>query len=196
MNRLSSARRARVLFATALTAVLFLGSHAHAEEPGPVPRLLPAPVSADTRTPPNTALAFVSGAAVVVLGMGTGAALIGSDAGRAPDNAGWMVMQSSFAVAPFVAHGVVSEWGRGLLFATPPLATTAGTATVFALDPKAVRHSKLTEQRILWSLFVVGLFSSTYGVVDATFAADRARAVAVTPVVTAHDVGVEIGGTL
>ena len=186
MNRFSSTRPARVLFATALAAELLHGSLARAEET----------VTADSRSAPNTALAFVSGAAVLVLGMGTGAALIGSDAGRPPDNAGWMVMQSSFAAAPLIAHGVVSEWGRGLLFASPPLATTAGTATVFALDSKAVRHSKLPQQRILWSLFFVGLFSSAYGVVDATFAAERARPVAVTPVVGAHDVGIEIAGTL
>jgi hypothetical protein len=194
MNRLFTARRGRFLSMTVLAAELCLVSLAHAEEPAQA--VAPLPIADARRAEPDTALAFVSGAAVLVLGMGTGAALIASDAGRPPDNAGWMVIQSSFAAAPLVAHGVVSEWGRGLLFATPPLATTAGTATVFAVDSKAVRHSKLPEQRLLWSLFVVGLFSSAYGVVDSTFAGDRARRIAVAPVLSAHDVGVAIAGTL
>ena len=105
-------------------------------------------------------------------------------------------MQSSFAVAPLAAHGVVGEWGRGLLYASPPLATTAGTATLFAVDSNAVRHSNLTEQRILWSLFVVGLFSSAYGIVDTAFADSRARRVVVTPVMGRGIAGIDIRGTL
>jgi hypothetical protein len=64
------------------------------------------------------------------------------------------------------------------------------------VDSNAVRHSNLTQQRILWSLFVVGIFSSAYGVVDATFADSRARRVVVAPVVGAGTAGLEIEGTL
>jgi hypothetical protein len=189
-----SPARLRRFFGAAAAAggLLAVAPVVHAEEPGTA-RAEGAKAS-DSR--PDTALAFATGALTLVLGMGTGASLIGSDAGRTQDIAGWMVMQSSFAVAPFVAHGVAGEWGRGLWFATPPFATTVGTATVFAVDSNAVRHSNLTQQRILWSLFVVGIFSSAYGVVDATFADSRAWRVVVAPVVGAGTAGLEIEGTL
>ncbi len=155
-----------------------------------------SPAAPEAPAVPDTAAAFVTGASVFVLGMGVGASLIGSNSGRTADIAGWMVMQSSFAASPIVAHGVAGEWGRGLLLGSVPLATTAGTATVFAVDPNAVRHSALPEQRLLWSLFVVGLFSSVYGVVDATWADERARRVAVTPMLGPRIAGVVVGGNL
>jgi hypothetical protein len=188
-------RLRRFLGAVAVTMVLFCAaSVVRAEEPaaGAPPQTRSA--AADSR--PDTTAAFVTGALSLVVGMGTGASLIGSDAGRTMDIAGWMVMQSSFTVAPFVAHGVAGEWGRGCWFSTVPLATTAGSATVFAIDSNAVRHSNLTEQRILWSLFVVGIFSSAYGVVDASFADSRARRIAVAPLVGRGTAGLQIGGTL
>jgi hypothetical protein len=179
-----------VLVATGLSSI---ASAAHAEEPAP-----PAPQ-------PDTAAAFVAGTAVFVASLGVGASLIGSNGGKCVseghcakglDITGWMVMQSGFVAAPVVAHGIAGEWGRGLLFGSVPFATTAGTATVFAIDPNAVRHSALPEQRILWSLFVVGLFSSAYGVVDSLSADERARRLVVTPVVGRDTVGIDVEGTL
>jgi hypothetical protein len=170
---------------------------AKADEPVPATASpTPTPVRPARVAEPDTALAFIGGASVLVLGLGVGASLIGSDAGRVTDVGGWMLMQSGFAAAPFVAHGFVGEWGRGLLFACPPLATTAGTAATFGVDSNGVRHSPLSEQRILWSLFVVGLFSSAYGVVDSVFADTRARKVVVTPVVGAGIAGLSVEGTL
>jgi hypothetical protein len=166
------------LVATGLSSI---ASAAHAEEPAPAP---------------DTTAAFVAGTSVFVVGLGLGASLIGSNGGRPMDITGWMVMQSGFAAAPIVAHGITEEWGRGLLFGSVPLATTAGTATVFAIDPNAVRHSALPEQRLLWSLFVVGLFSSAYGVVDALSADERARQLVVTPVVGRGAAGIYVEGTL
>lgn len=197
MSRFPPARLRRCACVLVAVGSWGFAQSAIAEEPA-LPASVPAepPAEHGARDEPDTALAFVAGASVLVLGLGVGASLIGSNAGRPTDNAGWMVMQSGFAAAPFVAHGVAGEWGRGLLFACPPLATTAGTATVFAVDEKAVRHSALPEQRLLWSLFVVGLFSSAYGVVDSTFADTRARRLVVTPVAGLGSAGIDVEGTL
>lgn len=196
MNSFSHARMRRLMGALAATGLASITSVARAEE------------TAVPERQPDTAAAFIAGASVIVAGLGVGASLIGSNGGsggkcvsggectKGLDNAGWMVMQSSFAAAPIVAHGITGEWGRGLLFASVPLATTAGSATVFAVDPSAVRHSALPEQRILWSLFVVGLFSSAYGVVDTLSADARARRVVVTPVVGRGVAGIDVEGTL
>jgi hypothetical protein len=192
MARNPPARVRRFLGATGLVAsTLCAALPARAEEPA---FTRPAPPPIEHAGTPDTALAFVTGASVLLLGMGVGASLIGADHGRTEDIAGWMVMQSSFAVAPLAAHAVVGEWGRGLLFATPPLATTAGTAAVFGVDSNAVRHSPLSEQRVLWACFVAGLFSGAYGVVDSTFADDRR--VTITPVVGMGTAGIDVRGTL
>lgn len=164
-----------------------------------VSSLAPAAVAEDSAPSarlPDSAAAFVAGTSVFVVGLGVGASMIGGENGRTSDIAGWMVMQSSFAAAPFVAHGVTSEWGRGLLFSSVPLATTAGTGTVFGLDPNGVRHSALPQQRVLWSLFVVGLFSSAYGVVDSLFADERAERVVVAPVLGRGVAGISVEGSL
>jgi hypothetical protein len=196
MNGFSLARLRRLLGALVTTGVASITSVARAEETA-------APVRE-----PDTAAAFIAGASMIVVGLGVGASLIGGNAGNAGkcvsggqctnslDVAGWMVMQSGFAAAPIVAHGITGEWGRGLLFGSVPLATPAGSATVFAIDPTAVRHSALPEQRVLWSLFVVGLFSSAYGVVDALSADERARRVVVTPTFGRGAAGIDVEGTL
>jgi len=184
MNSISPARLRRLVGALAATSISSIASAALAEEPAPSSRA------------PDTGAAFAAGASVFVVGLGVGASLIGGNGGPRTDNAGWMVMQSGFAAAPLVAHGITGEWGRGLLFGSVPMATTAGTATVFGLDSKAVRHSDLPQQRILWTLFVVGLFSSAYGVVDATFADERARRVVVAPALGRGTAGIDVEGTL
>jgi hypothetical protein len=196
MNISSSERMRRLVGALTVTALASTSMAAGAEETA-------APVR-----PPDTAAAFIAGASVIVVGLGVGASLIGGNNGsggkcvsggectKSLDNAGWMVMQSSFAAAPMVAHGITGEWGRGVLFGSVPLATTAGSAAVLAIDPNAVRHSPLSEQRVLWSLFVVGLFSSAYGVVDSLSADERARRLVVTPAIGRGLAGINVEGTL
>ncbi len=170
--------RARLLCSTALAVAL---------------SAVAIPVRADE---PDTGLAFVTGASVFLAGFVAGGTLIAGNAGRGADTAGWLTMQASFAVAPLAAHGVVGEWGRGLVFAAAPTAAAGGNAVLFATDPNAVRHSVLSEQRVLWSLFGFGLFSGLVGIVDATFADRRAKALVIAPSVGAGRVGLEVGGVL
>lgn len=184
MNSFSPACMRRFVGTVAAVSLSIVAPAVRAEETTP-----PPPV-------PDTAAAFIAGTAVLVAGVGVGATIIAGNDGKTSDIGGWMVMQSGFAVAPLVAHGITGEWGRGLVFGSVPLATTAGTATVFALDSNAVRHSDLPQQRILWSLFVVGLFSSAYGVVDSIGADDRARRLVVAPVVGRGIAGIDVEGAL
>jgi hypothetical protein len=184
MNSFSPARMRRLVGTLAATSLAIIASAARAEDTPPSPRV------------PDTAAAFVAGTSVLVASFGVGASLIGGNGGKTSDIGGWMVLQSGFAAAPLVAHGVTGEWGRGLIFGSVPLATTAGTATVFAIDSNAVRHSELPQQRMLWSLFVAGLFSSAYGVVDSLGADERARRLVVAPVVGRGVAGIDVEGTL
>jgi hypothetical protein len=147
---------------------------------------------------PDSGLGFVVGAATFVVGFGVGGAITATSADRnaTQNTAGWMTMQSTFIVAPIVGHGVVHEWGRGLWFAVVPAAALGGSSAVFAVDPAAVRHAPLGEQRVLWSLFSVALVGGAVGVVDVAFAEDRARSVTLAPIVGGGTYGLEMRGLL
>jgi hypothetical protein len=156
------------------------------------------PARADPREP---AWGLVSGAAVALAGFVAGGVLLGTSSGSpgqsdAQDRAGWLTIAGGFGLAPAVAHAVVGEWGRGAAFAAPPVAAFAGSVGLFAYAPGAVEHGSLEQQRVLWSLFGVGLFSSAIGVFDAAFALDRAVPVRVAPVAGPGSAGLAIAGVL
>jgi hypothetical protein len=141
--------------------------------------------------------ALASAGAIDVTGFVVGGTLLARGRGvPMTDNAGWLTMQSSFVLAPFVAHGVNREWSRGALFAILPLAALAVTTALFQVDPKTVESGTLEQQRWMWAMFGAGLLTSTVGVVDALFAPARAAAIVIRPAVAQGQVGVQIGGTL
>jgi hypothetical protein len=148
--------------------------------------------------PPDPALAVLAGAATMVAGFTAGGVLLGtSNASASQDNAGWLTMETGFVLAPIVSHGMVSEWTRGLAYAVAPIAGEVATAELFYVTPVAVEHGTLPAQRVMWTLFGIGLFSAAAGVVDTALAGERARtAVRVVPTVGRGGVGIEIGGAL
>src|ERR1700729_2640881 len=95
-----------------------------------LPVLLRAP-SAHADEPDGTLAAF-AGAATNLAGFIVGGAVLATGHRYAvPNNAGWLSIQGGFVLAPFVAHGVVGEWGRGALFSAIPAAAFAGTVALF-----------------------------------------------------------------
>lgn len=150
-------------------------------------------------TEPDGGLAFVAGAAVFVATFTVGGLLLAtSNDGATQSNAGWLTIESGFVVAPIASHAIAGEWGRGLAFAAPSVAAMAGTATLFDLQPQTVIHGSLPQQRVLWSLFVVGLLSGSAGIVDAALAPSRQRPkrIAMAPSLGRGQIGVAIEGTL
>jgi hypothetical protein len=146
---------------------------------------------------PEPALAFFAGASVLLAGFAVGGTLLAtSHANETRDNVGWLTIEATFAAAPLVSHALGGEWGRAAVFSAPPVAALGGTAALLAIDSGAIGHGELVEQRVLWSLFGIGLFSAAIGVVDSTFAGKRLGAVALAPVIGAGQVGVKVGGTL
>jgi hypothetical protein len=164
---------------------------------------LPASSRAD---PADGALALLAGSATTVAGFAAGGVLLGTSGDRnAPNNAGWLAIQTGFALAPFTAHAVVGEWGRGALFASVPAAMWGGSAGMMSYAPDIVSGGTLEQQRILWGFFGVGFVSAIVGVVDATFAGRRWKAgagaasspgVRLAPLATAGGAGLALGGTL
>ena len=122
------------------------------------------------------AVSLLSAGAIEVAGFVVGGVLVSRAQGdHFRDDAGWLTIESSFVLAPVAAHGVAGEWGRGALFAVVPACALAVTAALFEMRPGTVESGTLPEQRWMWSMFGVGLFSSAVGVVDSLFAPSRAQ---------------------
>jgi hypothetical protein len=142
-------------------------------------------------------LAFLAGASVFLAGFAAGGVLTATgNANDGQNDAGWLTIEAGFALAPLASHAVAEEWTRGLVFAAPPAAGLAGTATLLAMHPATIVHGELADQRVMWSLFGLGVLSSILGVVDATFADRRARAVTVAPLLGSGLLGLGVGGIL
>jgi hypothetical protein len=160
---------------------------------------------------PEPATAFLAGASVFLAGFAIGGVLLATSHDHAPqDNAGWLTIETGFALAPFASHALVGEWTRALAYSAPPALVIAGTATVFGIDPAGVEHGPLGERYVLWTLLGAGLFSGAIGVVDSTLADRRAShgtraaggatcstlSAAVAPVVGSGQLGLMVSGTL
>ena len=165
----------RFFHAVGAFALLFTPSSARADEP-------------------DGGLALVVGAATNLAGMVVGGAIMASSSNVRVDNAGWLTIESAFTIAPFAAHAVVGEWGRGALFASVPAAAVGGTAALFANVPGAVDAGSLEQQRLMWGLFVAGQVASIAGVVDAALAPWRSKRIVIAPSMGAGQVGAQIGG--
>ena len=154
---------------------------------------------------PDPALAVALGAATILTGFIVGGTLIGASAHPRPsedaatDNArntaGWFAIEGGFVLAPLASHAVVGEWGRGALLSALPAAATIGTIPILAMEPDAVAHGSLPQQRWMWGLFCGAMATSVAGVVDAAFARDRA-APTITPVLGRSGAGILVAGAL
>jgi len=101
--------------------------------------LVCAPAYADT----DPVLAGVVGAATVFTGFAIGGTLMGVTGDNSAANmAGWLTMESGFALAPFTAHAVVGEWWRGVAFSALPTATTLGTVPVFLYNEECAKSGR------------------------------------------------------
>jgi hypothetical protein len=165
-----------LLAATALAVAMLVGPPARAAEP-------------------DAAAGLAVGAATLLAGFAVGGTMMAtSHDTTSVDEAGWFALESGFVLAPLAAHAVVGEWSRGALFAAVPAATTLGTIPVFLVNSTAVDHGSLPEQRWMWGLFGVGMFSAAAGVVDVAFA--PGRAVRVAPMMGPGTAGLTLGGAL
>jgi hypothetical protein len=144
---------------------------------------------------PDGVVAFAVGAVTIFAGFAIGGTLVAASGENAGKNeAGWLAIESGFALAPFTSHAAVGEWWRGAAFAAIPTASTLGSVPIFLARQDAVENGPIPQQEGLWWLFVAGLGSSIIGVVDATFA--PARSLHVAPVLGPHSAGLTVGGAL
>ena len=157
--------------------------------------LVLATPSARAESDPGVGL--VAGTAVLLLGFTVGSTVVATaDGSNTATNAGWLIMESGFVLAPWTAHAALGQWTRGLAFAALPAATTGGTIGLFDYSAGTVLHGTLPQQRILWGLFGAGLVSGVAGTLEVIFASPRVGPVAIAPIVGAREMGVQVGGDL
>jgi hypothetical protein len=160
----------------ALAALVLASSSARATEPRP-----------------DGVAAFAVGAATMFAGFAIGATLVGASGQDAATNeAGWLVIEGGFALAPLTSHAVVGEWWRGAAFAAVPTASMLGSVPLFLARQDAIENGVIAQQEGLWWLFAAGLVSAIVGVVDATFAPGRALRIA--PAGGPHEARLVVGG--
>jgi len=143
--------------------------------------------------PPDPGLVLLTGAAINVAGLIAGGTILANSHSDALNSAGWLTIEGSFVLAPFAAHALEGEWGRGALFTIVPAGCFGGSAALFAAVPNTVDYGSLPQQRLMWGLLLVGEFAAAIGVVDAAFAPGR-RKVYVAPAVGAGGTGLTLGG--
>lgn len=89
-------------------------------------------------------------------------------------NAGIYLAEAGLTLAPFVAHGVEGEWGRGALFTLPAAAGAGGMIVLLHNQPRAPVFTAKGSDLVYSLLWTVSILGSTAGVVDAAFAGQRA----------------------
>jgi hypothetical protein len=124
---------------------------------------------------PRPMLALASGAAVSLLSVGIGSMVIATSDSRASRNAGLLGMEAGLCLSPIVAHLVVGEPRRGLLFAAIPLTLGAALGTVMAFSPEIISRGPALLQLTFLGLVSGSVFGSALGVLDAARVAERRR---------------------
>jgi len=167
-----------------LAAALLLAPSARAED-------------ADERADARAGAALIVGSLTATLPFLAGATLIATGTDITQRNAGTYLAEAGLVLAPLTAHGVMGEWGRGLLHSAWPAVGMGGMTTLLLLRPDVVEGGTLGTQYAYVSIMIFTVFSSAVGVADAMRAKERARApVRVAPMVGNGRVGIVLGGTL
>lgn len=150
---------------------------------------------APVRRRPSVTVSIIAGAAMAMVPMAIGGAVLGSDD---PDtrNLGAHIFLGGLTLAPLVSHGIVGEWRRGLAFAAVPALGQLGVLGVMWKDPKVTQWG-LPRTRIPFGSFVcLSLLGSIVGLVDSVIAGDRLerRGVVVQPVIDGELTGLGVRG--
>ncbi len=131
--------------------------------------------------------------------MGVGATLLTTEPTLAEKHAGLFAMHTGLTLAPFAAHAVTGEWGRGALFSIPPALGGLGMLALLSARPEAPIRGKHKSQRIYPVLISVSVVGSAIGIFDAALADRRRRRgpdVRVEAACSSAFCGAFVGGTL
>ncbi len=135
---------------------------------------LPAPAAeAPPRDP--APVGFIAGAATAIVPLIVGGSLMAEDQSPRLEAAGFIVMASGFALAPWVAHGLEGSWRRAAIYGGLSLALSAGA--VAEMEASAAFERRVgNKQRIPTKILLpLAMGSAMLGVVMSLFDHDLAE---------------------
>ena len=135
---------------------------------------LPAPVP---EAPPDdpAPVGFIAGAATAIVPLIVGGALMAEDQSPRLEAAGFIVMASGFALAPWVAHGLEGSWRRAAIYGGISLALSAGAVAEMEASDAFERRVGNRQRIPTKVLLPLAMGSSVLGVVMSLFGRDRAE---------------------
>jgi hypothetical protein len=135
----------------------------------------PAIARADDEPSDPAGLAFAVGGGLGVASFAVGTTMMSTSTERSFRNTGVFVGATGLVLAPLAAHAVTGEWGRGALFALPPLVCEGTLVFVFASTPDALNHAPAGIRIPYATAMGMAVVTSAIGVVDAMRFTDRTR---------------------
>jgi len=138
----------------------------------------PAPVAEappDDPAPASAPVGLIAGAATAIVPLIVGGALMAEDQSPKLEAAGFIVMASGFALAPWVAHGVQGSWRRAAIYGGISLALSAGAMAEMEAS-QAFERRIGNKQRIPTKILLpLAMGSAVLGVVMSLFDPERAE---------------------
>jgi hypothetical protein len=135
---------------------------------------LPGP-AAEAPPPDPAPVGLIAGTATAIVPLIVGGSLMAEDQSPRLEAAGFIVMASGFALAPWVAHGLEGSWRRAAIYGGLSLALSAGAvAEMEASD--AFERRVGNKQRIPTKILLpLAMGSAMLGVVMSLFDHDQAE---------------------
>lgn len=147
---------------------------------------------------PNTALAFMAGAASALVPVTLGAVLTSSGSSYAERNVGLGVVGAGFVLGPLVGHALLGEWKRAAFFSAMPALSELGMVALMEAREDAVFRGTKVSRATFSVLLCVDMVFSMIGLVDVALGDARARqhGVVVAPAFARDRIGIAVGGPL
>lgn len=135
---------------------------------------LPAPAA---EAPPHdpAPVGLIAGSATAIVPLIVGGAMMSEDQSPKLEAAGFIVMASGFALAPWVAHGIQGSWRRAAIYGGISLALSAGAVAEMEASDAFERHVGNRQRIPTKILLPLAMGSSMLGVVMSLFDHDRAE---------------------
>ena len=133
---------------------------------------LPAPAAEAPPAEPAP-VGLIAGTATAIVPLIVGGALMAEDQSPRLEAAGFIVMASGFALAPWVAHGLQGSWRRAAIYGGISLALSAGAVAEMEASNAFERHVGNRQRIPTKVLLPLAMGSSMLGVVMSLFDRDR-----------------------
>jgi hypothetical protein len=145
-------------------------------------------------------IATSAGALLAIGALGAGGIMLATHEDESGRKAGAFTLLGGVALAPIASHAIAGEWTRAAVFGAAPAVAAIGGMLMIEHAPVLSGHGELTERRVLALCYGVDVLAAAIGLFDTLNAGERARerarAIAIAPLLARDRVGIALGGLL